>query len=197
MERRFADALLYHCQKLNQNFSEASARPGIVHRLDKDTTGLLLAAKNEKMQTLLMQLFASRQIEKEYLAICIGNPGNRTIDLPIGRHALRRKEMAISQERGRPAVTICRTLAFNEKLSLVSLQLLTGRTHQLRIHLKAIGFPILGDPIYGSLQMNRKYGLTRQMLHAHRLQFNHPLTGARLSFTAPLPKDMEIVKTFL
>lgn len=193
------NALLYHCQQWQTAFPEnaSSMRPGIVHRLDKDTTGLLLAAKTSDMQARLMALFSARQIEKEYLAICIGNPGTRTIDLPIARHPVRRKEMTICHERGKNGVTLCRTLAHNEKLAFVCLQLLTGRTHQLRVHLKAVGFPILGDPLYGSQQMNRKFGLQRQMLHAHRLRFCHPLTGKMMEFTAPLPQDMEQQKIFL
>jgi 23S rRNA pseudouridine1911/1915/1917 synthase len=198
----FVNALLHHCQGLQQHCpSSAKAhvdvRPGIVHRLDKDTTGLLLAAKTERAQLLLSAAFAERKVDKEYLAICVGHPGDRTIDLPIARHPVHRKEMSVCHERGRQATTVCRSLAQRAPLSLVSLLLLTGRTHQLRVHLKAVGCPILGDPIYGSTAMNKKYGVSRQMLHAHRLSFCHPFTGEHLTFTAPMPEEMSQLKIFL
>jgi len=187
----FVNALLFHCQNLKNEFSASEElRPGIVHRLDKDTTGLLVAAKTVSAHKCLVQLFANREIEKKYLAVCIGSPGNGTIDLPIARHPTKRKEMAICQERGKRAVTICKTLAHNERCSLVSLKLVTGRTHQLRVHLKAKGAPILGDPVYGSEGVNRKYALEHQMLHAHELSFSHPITGVTMNFKAPVPLKM-------
>jgi len=202
----FVNALLHHCQELNSlcgvgdtasGMRPNDMRPGIVHRLDKDTTGVLIAAKTERTQALLSKAFADRQVEKEYLAICVGHPGNRTIDMPIARHPIRRKEMSICNERGRAAVTICRTLKNKEPLSLLSLLLQTGRTHQLRLHLKAVNCPILGDPIYGRIAMNHKYGVHRQMLHAHRLSLVHPHTLELMNFTAPMPEVMERLKTFL
>lgn len=187
----FVNALLFHCKSVKKEFSSGEElRPGIVHRLDKDTTGLLVAAKTSSAHKRLVQLFADREIEKHYLAFCIGRPGDGTIDLPIGRHPIRRKEMTICQEKGKRAVTLCKTLAYNERCSLVSLKLVTGRTHQLRVHLKAKGAPILGDPVYGSEGVNRKYGLEHQMLLAYKLSFPHPITGEAMNFKAPLPQEM-------
>lgn len=187
----FVNALLYHCQHTGSGqLDPSSVRPGIVHRLDKDTTGLLMAAKQPLAQQRLIAQFASREVYKEYLAICIGNPGNKDIDAPIGRHPVHRQLMTVRPEGGKQALTLCRTLAHDQELSLVSLVLATGRTHQIRVHLKHIGTPVLGDPIYGSVSANKKYGVQRQMLHAKVLRLQHPITGIPLEFEAPLPEDM-------
>lgn len=153
----FVNALLYHCREAfsqqmpqipqtSQISHKNALRPGIVHRLDKDTSGLLIAAKTALTQQRLIDQFMNRQVYKEYLAICIGNPGTGTIDAPIGRHPVHRKEMTILQkgEGGRPALTHYRVLAFDERLSLVSVVIATGRTHQIRVHLKHLGQPIDG-----------------------------------------------------
>lgn len=184
----FVNALLYHCQQLPKG---TSLRPGIVHRLDKQTTGVLVAAKTERAQQLMVEKFANRQIEKTYLAICIGNPGNRLIEGNIGRHPVRRKEMAVLEGKGREAQTLCESLAHNATLSLVRLFPKTGRTHQLRVHLKTIGTPILGDPVYGNPTLNKKFGAHRQMLHAYSLRFEHPLRKEEIELKAPIPQDME------
>jgi 23S rRNA pseudouridine1911/1915/1917 synthase len=192
----FVNALLFHC-RLMQKWPE-TLRPGIVHRLDKDTTGLLVAAKTSLAQQRLIGLFASRRIHKEYLAICLGNTGDREIEAPIGRHPVHRQRMTVLPEGGRTALTICKTLAFNGKMSLVNLVLATGRTHQIRVHLKYIGAPILGDPIYGDPSANKKYRLERQMLHASLLRFQHPMTKETLEFRAEPPEDMkELIQTIL
>lgn len=183
----FVNALLYHCQTL-PNTGQAF-RPGIVHRLDKDTTGLLVAAKSLDAHHQMVVQFASRQVHKEYLALCHGKPKDGTIDAPIGRHPFRRKEMSI-HEKGRKAVTHVRILQTNGYLSLLSLILETGRTHQIRVHLKHVGTPVLGDSAYGNATVNERYKAARQMLHAYRLSFNHPITGEPLSFEAPIPEDM-------
>ena len=182
------NGLLFHCKQLK---TDGSLRPGIVHRLDKGTSGLLVAAKNEEVQMKLSSLFANRQVHKEYLAICISNPGNRLIDQPIGRHPVRRKEMTILKEKGREAQTECLSLAHNGEFSLVRLIPKTGRTHQLRVHLKSIRAPILGDPIYGNHYYNKKYDLNHQLLHAEILRFVHPISGEELEFKAPIPDDMQ------
>ncbi|NGX55633.1 MAG: Ribosomal large subunit pseudouridine synthase D [Chlamydiae bacterium] len=182
------NGLLFHCKQLK---AAESLRPGIVHRLDKGTSGLLVAAKNEEAQMKLSTLFANRQVHKEYLAICISNPGNRLIDQPIGRHPVRRKEMTILKERGREAQTETHSLVHNGELSLVRLIPKTGRTHQLRVHLKSIRAPILGDPVYGNHYLNKKYGLTHQLLHAEILRFVHPISGEKVEFKAPIPEDMQ------
>lgn len=183
----FVNALLYHCTQLKP---EGTLRPGIVHRLDKETSGLLLAAKDEMTQRKLVEAFASRQVEKEYLAICVGHPGNRTMEGKIGRHPTRRKEMTLLKEGGKEAKTRCETIAYNASLSLVRLLPHTGRTHQLRVHMQGIGFPILGDTIYGSASANNNWGAQRQLLHAYRLRFVHPITKLPMVLEAPPPEDI-------
>lgn len=184
----FVHALLYHCGC--QNFDKDDIRPGIVHRLDKDTTGVLLAAKTGEAHRLLIEQFASRAIKKTYFALCIGNPGCRTVEAPLGRHPHRRKEMAVL-ETGKPAITVCKTLAHNEQFSFVELDLITGRTHQIRVHLKHIGSPVLGDPVYGSLSANNRLNLHTQLLHAAHIEFIHPITRSPLAISAPIPETMQ------
>lgn len=184
----FVNALLYHCRQLSP---EHSLRPGIVHRLDKETSGVLCAAKNEKAQQKLVEAFAQRKVHKTYLAICIGKPGDRTITGKIGRHPTKRKEMALLTDKGKESTTHCKTLAYNEKLSVVRLIPETGRTHQLRVHMKHVGSPILGDTVYGNAQFNERAGTSRQLLHAFILQFPHPITGKMVEVKAPLPDDMK------
>jgi 23S rRNA pseudouridine1911/1915/1917 synthase len=183
----FVHGLLYHCKSLPQ---ADTLRPGIVHRLDKDTSGILLAAKTSEAHQKLVEMFCERKLEKTYLAICIGTPGSGRIEAPIKRHPTRRKEMAVDPT-GKPATSICKVLAFDGKLSLVEVQLITGRTHQIRVHLKHKGAPILGDPVYGAPAWNKKYEASRQMLHAHRLKFKHPITGVLIDLQAPLPDDFK------
>lgn len=181
------NALLHHCH-LERNHE---LRPGIVHRLDKETSGLLIAAKTTFSQQKLIEQFASRQVYKEYLAICLGNPGKHTLEGNIGRDPKDRKRMALVQQGGKEAITLCKTLAFNQKLSLVQLNLKTGRTHQIRVHLKEWGTPILGDSTYGSNSANQHYRAKRQLLHAHLIRFKHPKTGETLSFRADPPSDFQ------
>lgn len=182
----FVNALLYHCKEMAVD--PASVRPGIVHRLDKDTSGLLLAAKSSLAQQRLIAMFASRSIHKEYLAVCLGNPGNVDMKWPIGRHPIHRKKMTVRDD-GRPAYSRCQTLATDGKLSLVRIILETGRTHQIRVHMLHHGTPVLGDSVYGSAQANAKYKVNRQLLHASELRFDHPMTSQSLHFVAPLPAD--------
>lgn len=184
----FVNALLFHCKELSKG---ESIRPGIVHRLDKDTSGVLLAAKNEYMQQQLVSLFASRNISKVYLAVCIGNPGNRLIEGAIGRHPVKRKEMAITEQQGKPAKTRTETMRHNQMFSIVHLFPETGRTHQLRVHLKSVGTPILGDSLYGNAPLNTKWNVKRQLLHAESLQFIHPVSKKEIFINAPLPEDMK------
>lgn len=186
----FVNALLFHCKQLPNS---TTLRPGIVHRLDKDTSGVLLAAKTPLAQQRLIEMFSARKIKKEYLAVCLGNPGNVKVEAAIGRHPVHRQRMTVI-ESGRPAVTLFKTLAFDGKLSLVSIDLQTGRTHQIRVHLQHYGTPVLGDPIYGNAAANTKYDAKRQLLHAQRLSFKHPISEKPLSIEAPLPSDMELFK---
>lgn len=183
----FVNALLGHCKELAPNGDPL--RPGIVHRLDKDTSGVLIAAKTSSAHQKLVQLFTSRRMKKIYLAICLGRPENGMINLPIGRHPSARKEMAVV-ESGKEAISQVRVVAFNNKISLVQINPQTGRTHQIRVHFKHLNCPILGDAVYGSERANNEYQVKRQLLHAYRIEFQHPITDAPLSFTAPLPEDL-------
>ena len=183
----FVNALLFHCRNLP---AADPVRPGIVHRLDKDTTGILLAAKTSQAHAKLVEIFSQRRIQKDYLAVCVGTPKEGLIDAPIKRHPVHRKEMAVCPLEGKEAKSICRVIRKNEQLSLVEVNLLTGRTHQIRVHLKHVGTPVLGDPVYGSINANKKFAAPRQMLHALRLRFSHPITGVPIDLTAPIPKDL-------
>lgn len=183
------NALLYHCQTMEK---DASCRPGIVHRLDKDTTGVLVAAKTQESQRKLADLFAARQVEKSYLALCLGSPKSvLTIQAPLGRHPIFRKKMAVMEASGKEAYTELHPVQRGKNVSLVRLFIKTGRTHQIRVHLAHIGCPVLGDSIYGRQRDNESYKAKRQMLHAERIAFMHPYTNKLLDITAPFPSDME------
>lgn len=185
----FANALLHHCRSLcTEEFDPL--RPGIVHRLDKETTGVLLAAKNGKAHQKLSAAFKERTIEKSYLAICLGCPKEGLFSAPIKRHPMRRQEMTIAED-GKQALSEFHLLAHRAGLSLVQVTLLTGRTHQIRVHLKHLNCPVLGDPIYGSSSANLRHGVKRQLLHAQKLAFSHPLTGKALVIECPPPVDMQ------
>jgi 23S rRNA pseudouridine1911/1915/1917 synthase len=183
----FVSALLFYLK--NNPFKE-HLRPGIIHRLDKETTGVLLAAKNPRMQTEMIDLFVHRRIEKHYQAICIGAPKNQTIDLPIKRDPVYRQKMKVA-EGGREAISILKTVAYNDTLALVDVEIKTGRTHQIRVHLKAIGHPILGDPVYGNTHLNKKLNAKALYLHATKVCFIHPLSKKNLTIEAPLPPHFE------
>ncbi len=182
----FVNALLFHCGFLSPAGSDL--RPGIVHRLDKETSGVLIAAKTLEVQQKLTLLFSNRHVYKEYIAICLGKPSEGEINAPIGRHPIHRKQMAIVPN-GKPAISAIKVLGFNDKLSLLQVVISTGRTHQIRVHLKYKGTPILGDALYGSSSQNQYYGAQRQMLHALKMQLKHPVTGEDLEFSAPPPAD--------
>lgn len=164
-------------------------RPGIVHRLDKDTSGLLLVAKNDAAHQALQAQFKDRSVDKLYLALVDGrvSPPRGLIDAPIGRDSRDRKKMAVAIT-GRPAQTEYRTLETLADMSLVEVRLLTGRTHQIRVHLASIGYPIVGDRLYG--RRKTRHAIGRQFLHAWRLAFDLPASGERVTFTAPLPDDL-------
>lgn len=179
----FVNALLAHCKGLVPG--NDPLRPGIVHRLDKDTTGVLLAAKTSLAHQKLIEFFSTQKMEKLYLAICHGRPQNTIVNVPIGRHPVHRKEMAALPD-GREAVTEIQVAACNEKASLVLAKPRTGRTHQIRVHLKHIGCPIIGDALYGKADAS-----PRQLLHAYRLLFQHPVTGAPMRLIAPIPNDLK------
>jgi len=193
----FVNALLHHCQ--TPDWDEASLhslRPGIVHRLDKDTTGVLIAAKNLYAQQKLTEAFAGRRVYKEYLAICVGNPGKLSVNAAIGRHPRERQKMAVKDD-GKAALSYIETLKIASNLSLVKIVIATGRTHQIRVHLAHLKTPILGDALYGSPSANQKFASERPYLHASCLKIAHPITGQELTFSAPVPEDMQkIIKKF-
>jgi 23S rRNA pseudouridine1911/1915/1917 synthase len=173
-------------------------RPGIVHRLDRDTTGLLVVACTDQVHAALVEALRERTVVRRYLALVDGVPAAATgrIEAPIGRDPAHRRRFATVPE-GKPATTRYRTLASGEidgrVVSLLACQLATGRTHQIRVHLTAIGHPVLGDPVYGPRpRVAAALGLTRPALHAGRLAFVHPVTGRTLDLTEPLPQDLEV-----
>ena len=177
------NALLHHLEHLGSIGGEL--RPGIVHRLDKDTSGLLLVAKNDTAQLSLSRQLQERQMEKHYRALVDGIPQESSgrIEAPIARSKKDRKKMAVDPE-GRAAITEWTILRTGRACALLDVHILTGRTHQIRVHMKHICHPVCGDPIYGS---DRGARVPRLMLHAYSLSFTHPATGERMTFTAPLP----------
>lgn len=190
------NALLHHCQDLSG--IGGIERPGIVHRLDKDTTGAMVVAKSDSIHLALSMAFSRREVEKTYLALCYGAVDPEGfVDAPIGRHRVERKQMAV-REDGQPARTLYRREAFKGGLSLVSCRLITGRTHQIRVHMASIGHALVGDPLYSGRQWRNLptpearqlcRNFPRQALHSLRLAFSHPGRGERLEITAPLPSD--------
>ena len=183
------NALLYHVHDLSGIGGEM--RPGIVHRLDKDTSGLILIAKNDAAHASLSEQFKARTMEKHYRAIAHGSfsKDEGMIDAPIGRHPIDRKKMAINYKNGKEAVTHYRVLERFPNATYVECRLETGRTHQIRVHMTSIGHPLLGDEVYGSGK--NPYHLQGQTLHAMILGFVHPSTGEYMEFTAPLPEYFE------
>ncbi len=172
---------------------QGSTRPGIVHRLDKDTSGLLLIAKDDDAQSALVAAMQRRDIERQYLALVRGLPpaASGTVDAPIGRHPSRRTRMAVVPD-GRPAVTHYEVLRTGDGYSFLSIKLETGRTHQIRVHMAHLGNPVLGDRTYGGVSdLSRRLGLSRPFLHAWRLSFPSPTDGARIEVTDELPPDLQ------
>ena len=170
-------------------------RPGIVHRLDRDTSGLIIVAKNAHAQAALIEQMKRHEIVKRYLALVEGvvSSDNGSIDAPIGRDPRHRQQMAVTATGSREARTHFRVLERFQRHTLLLLQLETGRTHQIRVHLKAIGHPVVGDPVYGSGNTRGNISLKRQFLHAFQLTFTHPMSGKVLELEAPLPEDLKFV----
>jgi 23S rRNA pseudouridine1911/1915/1917 synthase len=168
----------------------AGGRPGIVHRLDKDTSGLMLVARNDAAHKALAAAVKRRQVVREYTALVEGQLGSRTgtIDAPLGRHRRRRTRMAVRGTGSREARTHFEVIETLPADTLVRARLETGRTHQIRVHFAAIDHPVAGDPEYGA---RGRHGLERQFLHASRLEFTHPRTRERLAFTSELPADLQ------
>jgi 23S rRNA pseudouridine1911/1915/1917 synthase len=164
-------------------------RPGIVHRLDRDTSGLLVVARSATAHRRLQQLVRRRELERRYLALVRGRPRSRTgrIEAPIGRDRNDRTRHSLDTATPRDAVTWFELRELMTDHALLEIRLETGRTHQIRVHLEAIGLPVAGDPVYG---VGGDLGLTRQFLHAHRLRFSHPFTGEDVDVSSPLPDDL-------
>ncbi len=169
---------------------EDPQRPGIVHRLDKDTSGLMIVARTDPALRALQEQVRRREVERAYLALAEGRIGSRTgtIDAPIGRAARRRTRMAVAGAGSRAARTHFTVLEALARETYLEARLETGRTHQIRAHFAAIGNPLAGDPAYGG---HRRHGLERQFLHSHRLAFTHPQTGERLEFRSDLPPELQ------
>jgi 23S rRNA pseudouridine1911/1915/1917 synthase len=182
------NAVLHHCPDLEG--IGGVHRPGIVHRLDKDTSGLIIVAKNDRAHRDLQAQFRGREVEKRYLALVYGlvSPAGGEISANIARDARQRKRMAVDPG-GRAAVTRYETLGCHRKLTLLACHPLTGRTHQIRVHLAHIGHPIVGDTVYGA-RRRPPVPCPRQFLHAHRIRFRLPGTGEAVEFTSPLPADL-------
>ena len=185
-EHTLVNALLSHCTTLSG--IGGKERPGIVHRLDKETSGCLVVAKNDVAHRELSKQFAARTVEKIYLALVAGKLRKPTgvIEENIGRHPVQRKRMSVSSKRGRAAKTEYRVIRSSDQASLVECRLHSGRTHQIRVHLHHLGHPVLGDKIYAPRFAKNFH---RQMLHAWKLGFRHPCTGEWRSFEASLPAD--------
>lgn len=196
--RTLAHRLLHHYPETAD--VGGPGRPGIVHRLDRDTSGVLVVARTAEAYRRLAAAFAERRVGKRYLAVVYGDPEppEGRIARPVGRHPQRRKQMAVTP-RGRPAATGYRRLAAAASAALLELDLETGRTHQIRVHVKSIGHPLVGDPLYGEARWKNLpggaaqtalRGFPRPALHAWRLELDHPGSGERLRFEAPVPADL-------
>ena len=184
-DRTLVNALLYHVHDLSGIGGEM--RPGIVHRLDKDTSGLILIAKNDRAHALLGEQFKSRSMEKHYRAVALGGmkEDSGLIDAPIARHPVDRKKMAVVAD-GKPSQTEWKVLERMNCATYLDVHLLTGRTHQIRVHMHSVGHPLLGDRIYAP-NIKVPVHIPRLMLHAYSLAFTHPGSGERIEITAPLP----------
>jgi 23S rRNA pseudouridine1911/1915/1917 synthase len=203
-EATLVNALIAHCGASLSGIGGVR-RPGIVHRLDKDTSGLIVAAKHDAAHRKLAEDFAQRRIERAYLALVWGVPAKASGEIAgsIGRHPTQRKKMTVLARGGKPALTRYRVLKrFGNAASLVECRLATGRTHQIRVHMASIGHPLLGDPVYGRATPARLAALKpaqrqavaafkRQALHAYLLGFHHPVTGEALRWEAPPPADLQ------
>ena len=198
LDGTLVNALLHHCAGQLSGIGGV-ARPGIVHRIDKDTSGLLVVAKTDVAHEGLAKQFAAHSIDRRYLAILSGVPkaSHGTIDAPLARSSTNRKKIAIVEgKRGKRAVTHWKRLEPLRDAALVECRLETGRTHQVRVHMASFGHPLLGDPVYGRSgkthgKLLKELAFYRQALHATELGFTHPVTKRRLSFSSPMPADMQ------
>jgi 23S rRNA pseudouridine1911/1915/1917 synthase len=193
-QHTLVNALLSHCPTLSG--IGGKERPGIVHRLDKETSGCLVVAKNDWAHRELSRQFAERWVEKIYLALVAGKLRKEAgaIEEKIGRHPVHRQRMSVASARGRPAKTDYRVVCSGDQASLVECRLYSGRTHQIRVHLHHLGHPVLGDKVYAA---HLAKNFPRHMLHAWKLGFRHPCSGESKSFEAPLPDDFTTAMTIL
>lgn len=184
------NALLFHCKDLSG--INGVMRPGIVHRIDKDTSGLLMAAKNDLAHASLAEQLKEHSVTRRYSALVYGiMPHDKgTVDAPIGRDTQDRKLYRVTDKGAKHAITHFAVVERFDEYTLLDLKLETGRTHQIRVHMKYIGHPLVGDPVYGG-KSGRTLGMSGQALHAGILGFNHPRTGEYMEFTVPIPDDME------
>jgi len=206
-----ANALVYHFEKLSHE--SGRHRPGIVHRLDKETSGLLVVAKDDETHLALQELIKTRELKRTYLGLICGHMKEEagTIDLPIGRHHSNRTLIAVNGDNSREAVTHYRLVERYRSYDLLEVSLETGRTHQIRVHFSHLGHPVFGDPDYGGRDkwVNAMFGperplarrlleiLPRQALHAAKIEFPHPKTGEQLEFEAKLPEDLAMIIALL
>ncbi|HEY3374336.1 MAG TPA: RluA family pseudouridine synthase [Candidatus Aquicultor sp.] len=185
------NALLAHAENLSG--IGGVTRPGIIHRLDKDTSGLMIVAKNDQAHQALSKELKDREIKRTYLTLVHGRfkEIEGTVDAPIGRSPRFRQKMSVMGTAARDAISHYRLIAMYDDYSLAEVSLKTGRTHQIRVHMKYIHHPVVGDPVYGTNGSKRDLGLARQFLHAYRLEFTHPRTGERMCFEDQLPADLQ------
>lgn len=205
LEGTLVNAIIYHCELAGG----AGKRPGVVHRLDKDTSGLIVFAKTEKAHLVLSKQIETRKMKRGYIALAWGDFELKkgVIDAPLGRHTLDRKKMAVTPLSSRSAKTYYEVIERFNDITYISLSLETGRTHQIRVHLEHIGHPVVGDPAYKGrkryhyVDINRfkkiMLIIKRQALHAKSLTFQHPQSGKEVKFEAPLPQDMQKLLSFL
>lgn len=189
------NALLYHCKNLSG--INGVIRPGIVHRLDKDTSGIMICAKNDEAHLSLSQQIQAKTAQRTYLAVVRGNlkTDSGTIETLIARDKNDRQKMAVVKENGREAITDYEVVERFGKYTIVRCKLRTGRTHQIRVHMEYLGYPLVGDPKYSP--MKTPFAIKGQALHSQTLEFTHPRTGERMRFEAPLPEDMHKIITRL
>lgn len=181
------NGLMYYTKNLSDINGEA--RPGIVHRIDKDTSGLIMVAKTNKAHEILADDFKEKRVKREYIALLNGvfKQGSATIDAPIGRDKQNREKMTVTAENSKNAITHMKVLKRYKKYTLVSCVLDTGRTHQIRVHMAYIGYPVHNDPVYAKGEAT-SFG---QFLHSYKMKFAHPITKEEMEFVAPLPKEFE------
>lgn len=184
-QHTLVNALLYH---FDLQTKKDSIRPGIVHRLDKDTSGLMMVAKNDSIHDLLANMIAKKEVERKYIALVEGVISHETgtVDAPIGRDTINRQKMMVTDQNSKDAITHFRVLKRYSKHTLIECKLETGRTHQIRVHMAYIGYPIVNDPVYGKHKKTTEFG---QLLHSKSIRFIHPVTFKEMYFESEVPKE--------